>query len=52
MVIPDPSGGERTAICRASFATPAERARVATVGAIVGLLTDPENLGVITLATS
>jgi hypothetical protein len=52
VAVPDPSGGERTAICRASFATPAERARVATIGAMVRLLTDPDDLGVITLATS
>ncbi len=50
VAISEPSGGERTAVCRASFATPEERSRVAAVGAIVGLLVDPDDPDVITLS--
>jgi hypothetical protein len=48
VALPGPAG-ERTAICRASFATPAERERVAAVGATVPLLVDPGDPAIVTL---
>jgi hypothetical protein len=52
VAVPDPAIGERTAICRASFATPTERERVAAVGTTVALLVDPGDPAIVTLRTS
>jgi len=49
VAISDPAAGERTAVCRASFVTPADRDRVATVGVTVDLLVDPGDAGIVSL---
>jgi len=49
VAMPDPAAGERTAVCRASFATLADRDRVAAVGATVELLVDAGDPRIVSL---